>query len=99
MQVFPQKVEVVEIDLNRTSFHSQDPHKACKAFSKKPGDDEMGVFTAKYTAPVIARLQRHAPVELGETDIMAVCIGGAQNLLPFEMSQDSLRTCLFYLLF
>ncbi|KAL5326670.1 hypothetical protein ACEPPN_004359 [Leptodophora sp. 'Broadleaf-Isolate-01'] len=79
VQVFPQKVEVVEIDLNRTSFHSQDPHKACKAFSKKPGDDEMGVFTAKYTAPVIARLQRHAPVELGETDIMAM-----QQLCGYE---------------
>jgi hypothetical protein len=40
VKVFPQEVEIVEIDLNRSSFHAQDPHRACKAFSKKPGNDE-----------------------------------------------------------
>lgn len=72
VKVFPQKVEVVEIDLNRTSFHSQDPHKACNAFSKKPGDEELAAFTSRYTVPIIARLQRHSPVELSETDIMGM---------------------------
>jgi len=79
VKVFPQEVEVVEIDLNRTSFHSQDPHKACNAFSKKAGDDEQGAFMSKYTAPIIARLQRHSPVELSETDIM-----GMQQMCGYE---------------
>ncbi|KAH7418474.1 histidine phosphatase superfamily [Cadophora sp. MPI-SDFR-AT-0126] len=79
VKVFPQEVEVVEIDLNRTSFHSQDPHKACKAFSKKAGDDEQEAFMSKYTVPIMDRLQRHAPVDLSETDIM-----GLQQLCGYE---------------
>jgi broad specificity phosphatase PhoE len=51
--VFPQAVEIEEIDTNRTSFHSQNPHKACKAFSKKPGDEELIAFMSKYTVPII----------------------------------------------
>jgi hypothetical protein len=35
VKVFPQEVEIVEVNLNRSSFNAQDPHKACKAFSKK----------------------------------------------------------------
>ena len=76
---FPQEVEVVEIDLNRTSFHSQDPHKACKAFSKKPGQDEQGKFMSMYTASIIHRLQPHSPVGLSQTDIM-----GMQQLCGYE---------------
>jgi hypothetical protein len=79
VKVFPQKIEVVEINLNRSSFHAQDPHKACKAFSKKPGNDELGVFTSHYTIPIIRRLQRFSPVKLEETDIV-----GLQQLCGYE---------------
>lgn len=79
VKVFPQEVEIVEINLNRSSFHSQDPHKACKAFSKKPGDDEQGIFMSKYTIPIIARLQQFSPVELDNIDIM-----GLQQLCGYE---------------
>lgn len=79
VRVFPQDVEIVEMHLNRSSFHSQVPHKACKAFSKKPGNDEQGKFMAKYTFPIIARLQPYSPVDLTETDIM-----GLQQLCGYE---------------
>lgn len=79
VKVFPQKVEIEEIKLNRSSFHSQDPHKACKAFSKTPGNAELATFMNKYTVPIIARLQKHSPVELNETDIM-----GLQQLCGYE---------------
>lgn len=79
VQVFPQKVEVEEILLNRSSFHAQDPHKACKAFSKEPGNEEQEQFMSKYTAPIIKRLQKHSPVVLEETDIM-----GLQQLCGYE---------------
>ncbi|KAE8448170.1 hypothetical protein EG329_009774 [Mollisiaceae sp. DMI_Dod_QoI] len=79
VQVFPQKVEVEEILLNRSSFHAQDPHKACKAFSKEPGNEEQGRFMSKYTAPIINRLQKSSPVQLEETDIM-----GLQQLCGYE---------------
>jgi hypothetical protein len=79
VQSFPQDVEVVEIDLNRSSFHAQDPHKACKAFSKELGQDEQGIFMSFYTEPIIQRLQPHAPVGLSQTDIM-----GMQQLCGYE---------------
>jgi hypothetical protein len=79
VKVFPQEVEVVEINLNRTSFHAQDPHKACKAFSKKPGNDELETFMSHYTIPVIGRLQSFSPVKLEEKDIM-----GLQQLCGYE---------------
>ncbi|KAI9055450.1 hypothetical protein LZ554_000404 [Drepanopeziza brunnea f. sp. 'monogermtubi'] len=79
VKVFPQKVEIEEISSNRSSFYSQNPHKACDAFSKKPGDKEMNTFMSRYTAPIIARLQRHSPVDLTETDIM-----GLQQLCGYE---------------
>ena len=79
VKVFPQKVEVTEINLNRSSFHAQDPHKACKAFSKKPGNDELEVFMSHYTIPIIGRLQRFSPVKLEETDIV-----GLQQLCGYE---------------
>ncbi|KAF8849019.1 histidine acid phosphatase-like protein [Acephala macrosclerotiorum] len=79
VQVFPQEVEVEEILLNRSSFHAQDPHKACKAFSKEPGNEEQRQFTSKYTIPIIKRLQKHSPVELEQTDIM-----GLQQLCEYE---------------
>jgi hypothetical protein len=79
VSVFPQDVLIVEMDSNRTSFHSQNPHKACSAFSKEPGDNELGEFMTRYTAPIIHRLQKHAPVELSKTDIM-----GLQQLCGYE---------------
>ncbi|TVY84064.1 Acid phosphatase PHO1 [Lachnellula suecica] len=79
VRVFPQEVEIVEMNLNRTSFHSQVPHKACNAFTKKPGDDEQGEFVSKYTVPIVARLQPYSPVELEESDIM-----GLQQLCGYE---------------
>ncbi|TVY90407.1 Acid phosphatase [Lachnellula willkommii] len=79
VHVFPQEVEVVELHSNRSSFHSQNPHKACKAFSKKPGNDEQGTFITKYTGPIIARLQPFSPVTLDEKDIM-----GLQQLCGYE---------------
>lgn len=79
VQVFPQKVEVEEILLNRSSFHAQDPHKACNAFSKEPGNEEQGQFMSKYTIPIIKRLQKYSPVELDQTDIM-----GLQQLCGYE---------------
>jgi len=79
VEVFPQAVEIVEINLNRSSFNSQDPHKACKAFSKKPGNDELGIFMSKYTVPIISRLRQFSPVELTQTDIM-----GLQQLCGYE---------------
>ena len=79
VKVFPQDVEIVEMHLNRTSFHSQVPHKACKAFSKKPGTEEQGKFMARYTKPIVERLQPFSPVELDETDIM-----GLQQLCGYD---------------
>jgi len=79
VKVFPQEVEVVEINLNRSSFNAQDPHKACKAFSKKPGNDELEVFMSHYTIPIIGRLQRFSPVKLEETDVV-----GLQQLCGYE---------------
>ncbi|KAG9234152.1 histidine phosphatase superfamily [Amylocarpus encephaloides] len=80
VKVFPQKVEVVQMDIeNKTSFHSQDPHKACNAFSKKPGDEELGKFTEIYTPPIIARLAPFSPVDLEPKDIM-----GLQQLCGYE---------------
>lgn len=79
VKVFPQEVEVVEILLNRSSFHAQDPHKACKAFSKNPGNDELETFMSHYTIPIIGRLQRFSPMKLDETDIM-----GLQQLCGYE---------------
>ncbi|TVY45671.1 Acid phosphatase [Lachnellula occidentalis] len=79
VHVFPQEVEVVELHSNRSSFHSQNPHKACKAFSKEPGTAEQGTFITKYTGPIIARLQPFSPVDLDEADIM-----GLQQLCGYE---------------
>jgi hypothetical protein len=79
VKVFRQEVEVVEINLNRSSFHAQDPHKACKAFSKEPGNGELETFMSHYTIPIISRLQRFSPVKLAETDIM-----GLQQLCGYE---------------
>ena len=79
VQSFPQNVEVVEIDLNRTSFHAQNPHKACKAFSKKPGQAEQERFMSFYTQPILQRLQPHSPVGLTQSDIM-----GMQQLCGYE---------------
>jgi hypothetical protein len=78
-QVFPQDVEIVEIGLNRTSFHSQDPHKACHNFSKKPGNAELDKFMMAYTRPVIGRLQGFSPFPLTHRDIM-----GMQQLCGYE---------------
>ncbi|KAH8663390.1 histidine acid phosphatase-like protein [Tricladium varicosporioides] len=79
-RAFPQKVEIVEMKSdNKTSFHSQVPHKACKAFSKEPGDNEMAAFIAVYTQMIVARLQGHSPVELGASDIV-----GLQQLCGYE---------------
>ncbi|XMA08677.1 hypothetical protein WAI453_001468 [Rhynchosporium graminicola] len=79
VKVFPQEVEIEEILLNRTGFHAQDPHKACDAFSKEPGDEELKAFMILYTKSIITRLQRHSPVELEETDIM-----GLQQMCGYE---------------
>jgi hypothetical protein len=79
VHVFPQDVEIVDITLNGTSLHSQNPHKACKRFSKKVGNDELRTFLAAYAGPVIERLQRFSPVELTENDIM-----GMQQLCGYE---------------
>lgn len=79
VQVFPQAVEIVQIDLNRSSFHAQDPHKACKAFSKKPGSDQFATFMHTYTLPILTRLRPFSPVELEATDIM-----GLQQLCGYE---------------
>ncbi|CAD6442756.1 591a93b9-4664-4f3d-aca6-c15d9907c54d [Sclerotinia trifoliorum] len=78
-KVFPQEVEIVEIGTNRSSFHSQVPHKACDAFTKKPGNEEQQTFLAKYAPPVIARLQQYSPVELRTYDIM-----GLQQMCGYE---------------
>jgi hypothetical protein len=79
VKVFPQEVEIVEVNLNRSSFNAQDPHKACKAFSKKPGNDELQNFMSHYVIPIIGRLQRFSPVKLEEKDIM-----GLQQLCGYE---------------
>lgn len=76
--VFPQKVEVREINLD-SSFHAQVPHKACDAFTKKPGNEEQDVFTEHYTRPIITRLQKFSPVELEKNDIV-----GMQQLCGYE---------------
>ncbi|CCD54233.1 similar to histidine acid phosphatase [Botrytis cinerea T4] len=77
--IFPQKVEIVEIGTNRSSFHSQVPHKACDAFTKKPGDEELQTFLATYAPSIIARLQQYSPVQLGNYDIM-----GLQQMCGYE---------------
>lgn len=75
---FPQVVDVVEINTNE-SFHSQVPHKACDAFSKEPGDDQMKQFLAHYGTKTIERLQQYAPVDLELNDIV-----GLQQLCGYE---------------
>jgi hypothetical protein len=77
--VFPQDIELVEMRKNRTSFHSQVPHKSCKAFTKEPGNDEQQEFLAHYAPLVIARLQPYSPVQLENYDIM-----GLQQLCGYE---------------
>lgn len=77
-EVFPQDVDIVEIDLER-EFHAQVPHKACSAFSKKPGDKELDTFISHYTKPIIVRLQDSSPVELEPYDIV-----GLQQLCGYE---------------
>jgi hypothetical protein len=80
IKVFPQKIELVEMHVeNKTSFYAQVPHKACNAFSKKPGDDELQTWMNTYTLPIIARLQGFSPVELEPTDIM-----GLQMMCGYE---------------
>jgi phosphohistidine phosphatase SixA len=79
VKVFSQEVEIVEMNLNRSSFHAQDPHKACKAFSKESGNEEQGTFMSHYTKPIIGRLQRFSPVKLEQADIM-----GLQQLCGYE---------------
>lgn len=80
VQAFPQAIEIADIDLhNRSSFHAQDPHKACKAFSKKPGNKELATFMSHYTPQVISRLQEHSPIELTGNDIM-----GMQQMCGYE---------------
>lgn len=70
--VFPQEVEIVELKNINASFHAQVPHKACKAFTKEPGNDELYEFIQHYTKGVIARLQSYAPIELEPYDIMGL---------------------------
>jgi hypothetical protein len=79
IKVFPQDIEIIELEKGSESYKSQCPHKVCKAFSKKPGDEEQGTFMAHYTAPIIVRLQPFAPFELEQTDIMAL-----QQLCGYE---------------
>ncbi|KAE9992913.1 hypothetical protein EG327_007221 [Venturia inaequalis] len=76
--VFPQVVDVVEIKLNESS-HSQIPHKACNAFSKEPGDEQMKRFLSHYGTKTISRLQQYSPVELELNDIV-----GLQQLCGYE---------------
>lgn len=76
--VFPQVVDVVEIKLNESS-HSQIPHKACNAFSKEPGDEQMKKFLSHYGTKTISRLQQYSPVELELNDIV-----GLQQLCGYE---------------
>ncbi|PQE28117.1 hypothetical protein CJF30_00010225 [Rutstroemia sp. NJR-2017a BBW] len=78
-EVFPQDIELVEMRKNRTSFHSQVPHKSCKAFTKEPGNDEQQEFLAHYAPLTIARLQPYSPVQLENYDIM-----GLQQLCGYE---------------
>jgi len=79
IEVFPQDVEIIELRPGHPSFQHQNPHKACKAFSKEPGDTEQREFLSHYTSPIISRLQPFAPVPLSETDIM-----GLQQLCGYE---------------
>jgi hypothetical protein len=76
--VFPQEVEVVQINLTE-SFHAQVPHKACDAFSKEPGDRELKEFLGHYGKAAIERLQQYSPVELEVNDIM-----GLQQMCGYE---------------
>lgn len=69
---FKQKIELIQVDDSHTSFHAQNPHKACKAFSKEPGDFELEQWMIKYTKPIVARLQQFSPVELEERDMMGL---------------------------
>lgn len=80
IKVFPQKVELVEMKVeNKTSFYAQVPHKACNAFTKKPGDEELQTWMSTYTLPIIARLQGFSPVTLDPSDIM-----GLQMMCGYE---------------
>jgi hypothetical protein len=80
VKVFPQKVELVEMrPENKSSFYGQVPHKACNAFTKKPGDDELKTWMNTYTLPIIARLQGFSPVDLEPSDIM-----GLQMMCGYE---------------
>ncbi|KAG9241015.1 histidine phosphatase superfamily [Calycina marina] len=76
---FPQDVDIVEVRDSHETFHSQNPHKACKAFTKEPGDNELKIFMGKYIPSIISRLQPFSPVELEQTDIM-----GLQQLCGYE---------------
>lgn len=69
---FKQKIELVRLDDSTHSFHAQNPHKACSAFSKEPGDFELEEWMLKYTKPIVARLQQFSPVELEERDMMGL---------------------------
>lgn len=75
---FPQVVDVVEIN-TKDSFHSQIPHKACDAFSKEPGDEQMKQFLEHYGTTIIGRLQQYSPVDLKINDIV-----GLQQLCGYE---------------
>jgi hypothetical protein len=80
--VFPQEIEVVQINLTE-SFHAQVPHKACDAFSKEPGDKELKQFLEHYGMTAIQRLQQYSPVELEVNDIM-----GLQQMCGYESAID-----------
>ncbi len=66
VKVFPQEVEIVEVNLNRSSFNAQDPHKACKAFSKKPGNDELQNFMSIAPRSTAFHSYRPRPLQLLE---------------------------------
>lgn len=78
-RVFPQDVEIVHLATNSSSFYAQNPHKACSAFSKKPGDEEIALFATRYTKNIIERLQPHSPVTLEAKDVV-----GLQQLCGYE---------------
>lgn len=69
---FKQKIELVQVDDSDHSFHAQNPHKACKAFTKTPGDSELEEWMLKYTKPIVTRLQQFSPVDLEERDMMGL---------------------------
>lgn len=78
-RVFPQPVEIIPLTTNSSSFHAQNPHKACSAFSKTPGDEEIEAFAERYTRSIIERLQQQSPVVLEARDVV-----GLQQLCGYE---------------